>query len=315
MSHICKALMVLIVFGFIFVSFLTEVKTIASDNAEAGNTEVGEEQYAAEKGLTRDMLETIEIEKLAEIIPPEEGAYLQGGTMTPAGLLVAFLPGEPSEGNPLLMLETDNWQTVFTRTEHLSHANDLCYDPTANEILVLPMDSPEIIILDEETLGIKRIIDTPQTYHAIGYDENQNCFAAIYASGKGKEKRLICDILDKTCKRVLRSFSTDTNLVYQGMAVHDSKVYYSCWKREDGDRDHRTIYDDLLQVNDNVIYVYDLEGNLLNAILIKMPEGYNTFEIEAISFLDDRMILLFNENLADENNTLMIGVYQSVMDG
>ena len=36
---------------------------------------------------------------------------------------------------------------------------------------------------------------------------------------------------------------------------------------------------------------------------------YNTFEIEAVSFLGDRMILTFNENLADEDNTLMIGVW------
>ena len=68
-------------------------------------------------------------------------------------------------------------------------------------------------------------------------------------------------------------------------------------------------YDDLLEVNDNVVYVYDYEGNLVDAMLIRMPEGYNTFEIEAVSFLGDRMILTFNENLADEDNTLMIGVW------
>ena len=46
-------------------------------------------------------------------------------------------------------------------------------------------------------------------------------------------------------------------------------------------------------------------------MLIRMPEGYTTFEIEVVSFLGDQMILLFNENLADEDNTLMTGVYEA----
>ena len=195
---------------------------MASDNPA-----VGEAESAAQAGITRDQMTTIEIEKLAEFMPPQQGAYLQGGTMTSDGLLMAFLPGESSEGNPMLMLDADSWQTAFTRTGNLSHANDLCYVPVTGEVFVLPMDSPQIIVLDEETLDVKRIIDTPQTYHAIGYDVTQDCFAAVYASGEGKEKRLICDILDNTCTKVLRSFPTDTSLVYQGLAVHDSKVYYS----------------------------------------------------------------------------------------
>ena len=212
-------------------------------------------------------------------------------------------------GPRVLVLDADAWQTVDSLTEELSHANDLCYVPAAGEIYVLPMDVPQIIVLDEETFEVKRTIDVPQIYHAIGYDEDRDCFAAIYAEGKGSEKRLTCDILDNTCTKVLRSFPTDTNLVYQGLAVHDSKVYYSCWKREEGSTEHKTVYDDLLEVNDNVVYVYDYEGNLVDAMLIRMPEGYNTFEIEAVSFLGDRMILTFNENLADEDNTLMIGVW------
>ena len=71
------------------------------------------------------------------------------------------------------------------------------------------------------------------------------------------------------------------------------------------------MYDGVLKANDNVIYVYDFAGNLIDAMLIRKPEGYTTFEIETVSFLGDQMILLFNENLEDEDNTLMTGVYEA----
>ena len=262
---------------------------------------------AADKaaGADHGEMPAIELTRLAEFPPPSQSAYVQGGTVTSTGLLMAFTC--PEEANPLLMLDTETWQPVLSKTEDLSHANDLCY--VSGEIYVLPMDAPQIVVLEEETLSVKRTIDTPQTYHAIGYDEEQNRFAAIYSEGKGAAKRLICDILDPSCSKVLSSFPADTNLVYQGLAVHDGKVYYSCWKRGEGKRDHKTVYDDLLKINDNVIYVYDFEGNLIDAMLIRKPEGYTTFEIETVSFLGDQMILLFNENLADEDNTLMTGVY------
>ena len=286
-------------------SSAASAETEAEDVASAAHAADG----AVRESISRYSMTTLEIEKLAEFLPPEPGAYHQGAAVTSDGLCMAFLSGESSEGNPLLVLDADAWQPAASLTEELSHANDLCYVPAAGEIYVLPMDVPQIIVLDEETFEVKRTIDVPQIYHAIGYDEDRDCFAAIYAEGKGSEKRLTCDILDNTCTKVLRSFPTDTNLVYQGLAVHDSKVYYSCWKREEGSTEHKTVYDDLLEVNDNVVYVYDYEGNLVDAMLIRMPEGYNTFEIEAVSFLGDRMILTFNENLADEDNTLMIGVW------
>jgi hypothetical protein len=158
-------------------------------------------------------------------------------------------------------------------------------------------------------LQIERKIEVSHTYHAIGYDDSQGCFVAVYASGKGKDKRLICDVLERDLKRVITSFPVDTNLTYQGLAVHDSRVFYSCWKKEEGKREHRTQYDDEIPINDNAIFIYDLEGNLLDAVLIHMPEGYNVFEIETVTFYGDKMIAMFNENCADENNTLMTGVY------
>lgn len=321
MKCICKTIRAIMMAAacavFTTGAVAAEEAAVAAEPVAEAATASG--QHMAPADVTRDGMTTLELEKLTEFLPPAPGAYLQGGTVTSTGFLMAFLPGESSAeeasadgsspGNPLLLLDTDTWQVAASVSEELSHANDLCYVPADREIYVLPMDLPQIIVLDEDTLSVKRIIDTPQTYHAIGFDEAQDCFAAICSSGKGSEKRLTCDILDHTCTTVLNSFPVDTNLTYQGLAVHDSKVYYSCWKKGEGKMVHKTVYDDLLQVNDNVVYVYDYEGNLADAMLIKMPEGYNTFEVEAISFLGDRMILQFNENLADDTNTLMIGVF------
>lgn len=278
------------------------------------------------------------MELIAEFSPPVPGAYVQGGTMTDKGLVMAyFMPksstdemDKASADNPIMRLEiipaqgaTDvqddlaeesgssltQGRSEVVAYDSLSHANDMCYVPEEEEIYVLPMDAPQVIVLDEDTLQIERKIEVSHTYHAIGYDDSQGCFVAVYASGKGKDKRLICDVLERDLKRVITSFPVDTNLTYQGLAVHDSRVFYSCWKKEEGKREHRTQYDDEIPINDNAIFIYDLEGNLLNAVLIHMPEGYNVFEIETVTFYGDKMIAMFNENCADENNTLMTGVY------
>ncbi len=264
--------------------------------------------------LARDGMTTVELTKLAEFAPPEEGAYVQGGTVIPSGYLMSFFNAASPGINPLLVLDTGSWQIINTVSAELSHANDLCYVPSSGEVFVLPMDAAQIIVLDAESLTVKRTIDTLHIYHAIDYDPQSDSFAAVYASGKGAEKRVICDILDNTCTVAKKSFPVDTNLTYQGLAVHDSRIYYTCWKKKEGNMDHKTVYDDLLQINDNVVYVYDFEGNLVDALLVKMPEGYNNFEIEAAAFSEDSMILQFNENLADENNTLMIGVYKGTWE-
>ncbi len=249
--------------------------------------------YAA---ISRDDMPVLELKQLTEFEVPEGGSYLEGGTATSVGYLLTFMSTVSSLANPMMLLDTNYWQTIVTAYAMLSHANDMCYVPHSREIYVVPMDSAQIIVLDEDTLAVKRTINTPQIYHSIGYDTSQNCFAAVYVSGSGRSRSLHCDILDSTCSNVNHSFTIETNLTYQGLAVHNSLIYYTCWERGSTSV-YEPIYDGTLQKDDNVIYVYDFSGNLQKALLVEKPAGYSKFEVETAAFVGNRMILQFNETL------------------
>ena len=188
MGHIYRKIVITsLLLGYIFCLSVTGEEVMNLAERSAG----GEEGTVAELDITRDGMTSLELEKLAEFLPPGQGAYLQGGSVMSTGLLMAFLPGESAEGNPLLRLDTENWQPIHSLTQELSHANDLCYVPEAGEVFVLPMDASQIIVLDEATLDVKRTIDTPQIYHAIGYDENvETCLPRSTHQEKGRKRDL-----------------------------------------------------------------------------------------------------------------------------
>ncbi len=263
--------------------------------------------------IARDDMPTLNIKKLAEFDRPSGASFLEGGTVTSSDYLMAFLNSSgntQTTQNPILGLNVSTWQQSRTGSAALSHANDMCYVPGTGEVYVTPMDgdNPRVIVLNETDLSLNRTIQLSYNYHAIGYDTAQNCFAAIYATGSGTGRRLVCNILDSTLANVKKSFSISSNLTYQGAAAKDSKLYYSCWERGSTST-YEPVYDGVLQKNDNVIYVYDYSGNLLKTYLINPPAGYNKFEIETVSFLGNRMILQFNEVLS-ANGANKIGLYE-----
>ena len=263
----------------------------------------------------RETLPILQMKELARISPPEGGSYLEGGTSASSGYLAAFLSSTGSSPNPVLLLDMKTWAVVKTAYVQLAHANDMCYIPQRREIYVVPMESTQVIVLDEATLTVKRTIATSVNYHAIGYDTKSDRFAAVYVSGEGAGRHLNCDILDGTCTKVLGSFSTDTNLTYQGLAVNDSLIYYSCWERGAVNSLYEPVYDGVFQPQDNVIYVYDFSGKLVKTLLVTMPEGFVKFEVESVAFSGKRMILQFNETLNDEGKTRLIGFYEAAGEG
>ncbi len=253
--------------------------------------------------IARDDMPTLNMKKLAEFDRPSGAGFLEGGTVTSSEYLMTFMNGtgnSQTSQNPVYALNVSTWKQTRSGSAALSHANDMCYVPKRREIYVTPMDedNPRIIVLDESKLSVKKVISMPVNYHAIGYDSEQDCFAAVCASGKGTARALTCHILNSTLGQVMKSFPIHSNLTYQGLSVHDSKVYYSCWERGSTST-YEPVYDGVLKKNDNVIYVYDYSGNMQNAYLITPPDGFSKFEIETVSFLGNRMILQFNEVVSD----------------
>ena len=260
----------------------------------------------------RDPLPTLNLKKLTEFAWPAGASYLEGGCPLPQGYLISFLSSTAGKPNPLLLLNTTRipWSVAQTSSAMLAHSNDMCYIPQEKtvdqkygEIFVTPMDRCEIVVLREDKLEAVRTITTPQNYHAIGYDPVTDQFAAIYETAPGVGRHLICDILDGrelmggTCTKPIRSFSVDMNLTYQGLAVHDSLIYYTGWERGGVNSVYQPVHDDTFEKHDNVIYVYDFSGQLVRMMLVTLQEGYEKLELETISFIQNHMILQFNATL------------------
>ena len=268
----------------------------------------------------RDPIPTLKLKKLTEFAWPDGASYLEGGCALPQGYLISFLSSTAGKPNPLLLLNTASipWSAAKTSSAMLSHSNDMCYipqdktvDQKYGEIFVTPMDRREIVVLREDTLGAVRTITTPQNYHAIGYDPVTDQFAAVYETAPGVGRHLTCDILDGrelmggTCVQPIRSFSVDMNLTYQGLAVHDSLIYYTGWERGGVNSVYQPVHDNNFEKHDNVIYVYDFFGQPVRKMLVTLQEGYEKHEIETLSFIQNRMILQFNTTL--ENGTPGVG--------
>lgn len=264
----------------------------------------------------RDPIPTLKLKKLTEFVWPDGASYLEGGCALPQGYLVSFLSNPPGNPNPLLLLNTTSipWSVAKTSSAMLSHSNDMCYipqdktvDQKNGEIFVTPMNRCKIIVLNGDTFEVVREITTPQNYHAIGYDPVTDQFATVYATDTKPGRHLICDILDGrelmggTCTQPIRSFSVDMNLTYQGLAVHNSMIYYTGWERGDVKEPYQPVHDNNFEEHDNVIYVYDFFGQPVRKMLVTLQEGYEKHEIETLSFIQNRMILQFNTTL--ENGT------------
>ena len=276
----------------------------------------GGRAYAAS---ARDEARPLTLKKLMEKTPADLGLpsgctwYLEGGTATPSGYVMSFWSSTMgTNANPVLLLDMNSWQVVKNTQSSLSHANDMCYVPKSQEILVTPMDQNCLFSLNVPALttGSTFYPYPQQNYHAIGYDTAADRYAAVYEAGSGAARQLHCDILDRTLART-GTFSVATNLTYQGLAVQDSLIYYTCWERG-GTSKYEPVYDKVFQKDDNVIYVYNFSGQLVKTLLIPCPQGYSKFELETASFIGNRMILQFNETKDKKN---LIGIYEVTAEG
>ena len=265
----------------------------------------------------RDTAPILQLKKVAELPVPGAGWYLEGGTATGSGYAVSFWKSTPALNLVTLLDPDKNWSAVKTKEADLSHSNDMCYvRKNKGEIYVALMDQnrkEKIAVLDASTLEKTGGYSLPRTYHAIGYDGEQDRFAAVYEEGSGVSRKLVCDILNRDLS-CTGSFPVSTNLTYQGLAVHNSLIYYTCWERG-GTSIYEPVCDGVFRKDENVIYVYDFAGNPVKTLLITPPAGYSKFELETASFLKEKMILQFNVTLDDAAKTRKVEIYEVIGEG
>ena len=218
-------------------------------------------------------------------------AALEGGTATKSFLLSAFLAGTNAL-NQLALLSLKDYSLIRRESAKyaLEHANDMTYIESLNRICVMPMDhTNRVIFLNGSTLAFEGEAILEQNYHAVAWDETSGCFFCVYEGYDG----IVCDVLNSDMTKVIRSFPILTNLTYQGAAAYNSMLYYTCWERG-STSGYQAVYDGVLKANDNVIYVYDIYGNLCKTYYI--AGGSSKSELETLSFVGGRMILQFNES-------------------
>ena len=215
---------------------------------------------------------------------------LEGGTATKSFLLSAFL-ARGNALNKLVLLRLNDYSVIRTEAAQyaLEHANDMTYIASQDRVYVMPMDNTNrVIFLNGTTLAFEGEQVLGQNYHAVAWDEVSGCFFCAYEGPEG----IICDVLNSDMTEVIRSFPIHTNLTYQGAAAYNSMLYYTCWERGSTSA-YQAVYDGVLKANDNVIYVYDIYGNLCKTYYIE--GGSSKSELETLSFVNGRMILQFNE--------------------
>lgn len=158
------------------------------------------------------------------------------------------------------------------------HSNDMTYNSKTNEIIVLH-NSPRnamLTMLDPETLEIKRTMTVMFNMFCIDYQPERNAYVIGISGGQN------FSILDENF-RVHRDYIPlgttrfevqSTGYTTQGVVCDKEYIYF-------------------VQYKENVVMVYDWNGNFVNRIPLSIPS--NT-EPENISIVDDYFYIACNNS-------------------
>lgn len=239
-------------------------------------------------------LTPVSITNLTRISRPY-GKALEGGTITPGYIISSFL--KPAERtNPLVLLDKASYALISSQLADtdLGHSNDMTYVASRNEIYTTPVKTDgvyQIIVLDASTLKVKRRIRVDQYYNSISYDETRD----VFFLGNRTNSVETATVYSGDLSRKISSFRVPSNLTHQSSGTWNGLVYFTA--SEGGSSSmYEPVPDGRFRSGDNVIWIYDLYGNLLKTYYIPASSDGTHREIEAVMFDNGRMILQFNEN-------------------
>ena len=241
----------------------------------------------------RSSMTQVSLTKLNDIDRPS-GNSLQGGEAALDYYLAAFNKSSGRNDIALLRLSDLSLIRYANATVALNHANDFAFVPSRNKMFAVNMlDSKHtrIVQLHGTSLSFEKNIDLNYGYHALAYDPGSDCFCALRTARHGT----VCDVYDYSFSTIRRSFEMKTNLTRQGASIYQGRLYYVCYEAG-GVTSYESVYDRSLNKYDNVIYVYDLYGNLQKIYLVPAPSSSRKFELEDIVFVDGCMILQANDS-------------------
>ena len=226
----------------------------------------------------------VNLKKIYETSLPEGYYSSQGGTITDKYIISAAIYGKDDNAvklnTALLVFDKNSFKHIKTIDDYdFGHANDMAFNPNKNEIYII--DGKKIYILDSNSLKLKKIKKLNKDYLAIAYDKTTNRFAL---SSHGHV--IITD--DKF--KPISSFDFELNQTLQGLAMHNSIIYYSAHEST-----MKPFYDNILSRNENLVYIFDSNGNRKNILFLPKNDVNNIFcgEIETIFFEGNKIIFQY----------------------
>lgn len=209
-------------------------------------------------------------------------AWMQGMVITDRFLVVAQVAGD--ENNTVLSIADKNTFELLGKidTYCFHHANDMAFNNDTGEVIIVAGEKNVarfklLLISGKAVLTHLEYVNCARSYSGIAYDDKRNRYMA-YSGGK-------MYVMDEHF-RELYSFPLRTGLIPQGMTYKDNYIYYSCY--ENG-RPNRKIYNSKERFS-NLIYVYDLKGNLKKTLYI--PRSVVPGEIESLDFTDNGELIM-----------------------
>ena len=223
------------------------------------------------------------------------GKALEGGAITPGYVISSFLK-PAGKTNPLVLLDKASYALISSQLADtdLGHSNGMTYVASRNEIYTTPVKTDgvyQIIVLDASTLKVKRRIRVDQYYNSISYDETRD----VFFLGNRANSLETATVYSGDLSRKISSFHVPSNLTHQSSGTWNGLVYFTASEAGRSSM-YEPVPDGRFRSGDNVIWIYDLYGNLLKTYYIPASSDGTHREIEAVMFDNGRMILQFNEN-------------------
>jgi len=272
MKWLAKKLLVLVL--FVAVLFLTAC---------------GKKEQTPSEMINETDQFSVTMELVGEVPRMEDFRILQGGCVTEDYAWFIMT----SEENADIYYMTKCYVLKYDRATmqeikrsevlNLGHGNDITYNPETNELYVPNCCFRQVSVLDADTLEVidSKTFDIMESY-AIDYNVSSQSFVTNYGGG-GMIFR------DKDLKVTKVTKEPDTKLVTQGICADDKYVYHVFWSPENN-----------LEEPDNMIFVFDWDGNLIT----KIPIGMNEYEPENISLVGDTFYIGFNDRVTWESGKI-----------
>ncbi len=248
------------------------------------------------KALTKEEMQEVALSQVLSFDKLDGYQVFQGFTITEQYYILSLNMSDDSKAC-LLVIDKETNEIIKTiESTDYGHANDIAYDEVNDEILII--NGNTIYVLDAESFEQKSSKTLDTAGNAIDLSED----SYFVLSGK------TINIYDTDLK-LQTSFSVETNLITQGIKYFDGYIYLTCY--ESGVvGTYEPYYDGILEAGANVVYIYDLNGVLINTFYI--PSGYG--EIEGVSFLDNKYYLLFNNPTSTEGIIYTLDTEEAILE-